>query len=119
MKQILDLSSRRISSIDHIFVLAPQEDLTSDCHLRTLFVAYWTGRLFLIVEYDRHTRFIDSRLPLFVDKLRQIPRTNLTEIGDSQHEANRIENVGLSGTVQPSNGIEVGVETEVEEVELY
>jgi hypothetical protein len=82
--------------------LPPKRDLTVlICHLGT-FVAYWTGRLFLIVEYVVTLLFVDSLALVFVDKLRQIPtyELDLRLVICSNLQANRIENVRLSGTVR-------------------
>jgi hypothetical protein len=36
----------------------------------------------------------------------------LTEIGNAQHKANGIENIGFTRSIQTGNGIKVGIETE-------
>lgn len=81
-----------------------------------MLIPHRTERFVLIVEYDGNTGLVDTRLSLFVDQLGQIPGTNLGEVGNSEDEADGVENVGFARTIETGDGIEVGIESGKEDV---
>ena len=68
MKEILNLTGWRVSSIDEILALASNQDLSCDSHFRALFVADGRRGFILIVENDSHRSLVDTSLSLFVDE---------------------------------------------------
>ena len=81
-----------------------------------MLIPHRTERLVPIVEYNGNTGLVDTRLSLFVDQLGQVPGTNLGEIGNSEDEADGVENVGFARTIEAGDGIEVGIESGGEDV---
>ena len=49
-------------------------------------------------------------MALLIDQLLEIGSPNLLQIGNAQHKANGVKNVGLAGTIKARDGIEVGIE---------
>ncbi len=111
MKQVLDLTSRRVAAIDEILRLPSQQNLSSNRNFGALFITNWGGRFVFVVEDNCNTGLCNSSLTLLVDKLRQISCSNLAQICNSQNEANRIKNIGFSGTIQTRNRVEMGIES--------
>ena len=111
VEEIGHLPRGRVPSINQIFALPPNEHLTRHIDLPILLIPHRTERFILVVEHDGNTGLVDTRLSLFVDQLGQIPGTNLGEIGNSEDEADGVENVGFAGTIETGDGIEVGIES--------
>lgn len=111
MKQILNLTGWCIASIDEIFALAADQNLTSDGDFFALFVSNRGRGLLFIIENDAYRCLIDPRLTLFVNQFRKVSGANLTQVGDAKNEANRVEDVGFSRTIQSSDGIEMRIES--------
>lgn len=63
-----------------------------------------------IIEHDGDSGLGNSCLALLVHELLKVGSPNLLQVGDAEHEANRIENVRFAGTVQAGDGVEEGVE---------
>ena len=63
-----------------------------------------------VIEDDGHSGLSNSRLALLVHELLKIRSPNLLQIRDPEHEANRVEDVGLAGPVEPRNRVEKRVE---------
>jgi len=111
VEEIRDLSCWCISSIDQVLALSSQENLTSHCDFRALLVPYRTGSLFFIVEDDSDTRFVDTGLALFVDKFREVSSSDLTQVCNTKNKADGIKDIGLSRSIETSDGIEMWVES--------
>lgn len=63
-----------------------------------------------VIKHDGNSGLGNPGLALLVHELLKIRSPNLLQIGDSQHEANRVQDVGLSRTVQPRDCVEVRIE---------
>lgn len=63
-----------------------------------------------VIEDDGDGGLGDTGLSLLVDKFLEIGGPDLLQIGDAQHEADGIENVGLAGAVEAGYGVEEGIE---------
>jgi hypothetical protein len=109
IKEVLNLSCGCVSSINEVFAPASNEHLSSDGDLGTLFVSNGARGRILVVEDNRDTGLVDPRLSLFVDEFGQISSPHLTQVGNAQHETNRIQNIGLSGPIQTRNRIEMRI----------
>lgn len=112
VKKVRHLSGRRVPSIDQILAFPPDEHLTRHIHLLVLFIPHRTKCFFFVVEHNGNTGLVDACLALFVDELRQVPRTDLREVGNTEDEAYGVENVGLSGSIETRDGIEVWIKSE-------
>lgn len=76
-----------------------------------LFIAERTPIHLGVIKSNRHSGLGNPSLSLLVDELLQISGSNLLEVGDTQHEADGIEDVGFPGAVQTRDGVEMRVET--------
>ena len=74
-----------------------------------MFVSNRTVGLILIVEDNCDNGFVDSCLPLFVHQFGEVTSPNLTQVGNSEDEANRVQDIGFSGAIQSSDGIEMWI----------
>ena len=63
-----------------------------------------------IVKFDGDCGLSDSRVALLVDKLLQLFSTHVSQLGNSQNEANGIQNVRFSTAVKASDSIEFLIE---------
>jgi hypothetical protein len=63
-----------------------------------------------VVEDDGDGCLGDSGLALLVDELLERGGAHLAQIGDAEHEADGVEDVGLAGAVEASDGVEQRVE---------
>ena len=105
----MDLHGSRLFSVDPVLGLSTEPYLSRDGHRGAGFVADRRLGRIVIVEDKRDNGLLHTGLSLFVDQFGQVTRSDLTEVGDSEDEADRIENVGLSGPVQAGDGVEVGI----------
>ncbi|PON56293.1 hypothetical protein PanWU01x14_183050, partial [Parasponia andersonii] len=64
-----------------------------------------------IIENNGDGGLGNTRLSLLVNKLLEIGSPDLLQIGDAQHEADGVEDVGLSGAVEARDSVEEWVET--------
>lgn len=83
--------------------------LTRDRNLRMILVPKRTSAPIRIIKHDGDGGLCNTRLSLLVNELLQIGSTDLLQIGDAQDEANGVEDVGLAGAIEPSDGVEVRV----------
>lgn len=106
------LHSRGLSkvTINKVFVPSTNYNLPCDCDLRASLVTYRAPSPVGIVEDDGDGGFCDSGLALLVDKLLEISGPHLLKVGDPENEADGVEDVRLSGAVQPRDRVEEGVE---------
>lgn len=111
MKQVLNLSGGGAASVNVVFALASNEDLSCDGHLGALFIADGAVALVLVVEHNRDAGLVDPRLALLVHQFRQIAGTDLTQIGNAQNKTDCIENIRFSRAVQTGNGVEMRIES--------
>ena len=111
MEEVGHLPCRGIPAVDEVLAPSAEEDLTGDGHLGTLLVSDGTGGLVLVVEDDGDAGLVDAGLALLVHELREVAGTDLGQVGNAKDEADGIENVGLSRSVETGDGIEVGVES--------
>ena len=92
-------------------VSAKPTDMSCHRDFRTILVSKGTPTPIRIIEHHRHGCLGNPSLALLVDQLLEIRSTHLLQIGNAQHEANGVENVGLAGTIKAGDGIEVGIES--------
>lgn len=85
-------------------------NLSCDCYLVMAFVPERASRPVGVVEDDGDGGFGDSGLALLVDEFLEVGSPNLLQIGDAKNEADGIENVRFSWTVQAGDGVEERVE---------
>jgi len=113
MEEVGHLPGGGIPAVDEILAPAAEEDLAGDGHLGTLLVADGTGGLVLIVEDNGNAGLVDAGLALLVHELREVAGTDLGQVGNAKDEADGIENVGLSRSIETGDGIEVWVKSGV------
>jgi len=112
VEKVLNLPSLRGVAVDEVLALSPDENLPRDGNLGGALVTDW-GRVGIrVVENNGHDSLVHSRLTLLVHKLVQVARTDLAKIGNSEHETDGVQDVGLSTSIQASDSIEVGVKPE-------
>lgn len=63
-----------------------------------------------VVEDDGDSSLRDAGLTLLVNQLLERGGAHLAQIGDAEHEADGVEDVGLAGAVETGNGVEQRVE---------
>ena len=97
-------------SVDQILALPPDEHLARDIDLLELLVPHGARGFVLIVEHDGDAGLVDARLALLVHELGEVAGADLGQVGDSQDEADGVEDVGFSRPVEARDGVEVGVE---------
>jgi hypothetical protein len=85
-------------------------NLTSNSNLAAFFVSNGATSSVRVVEHDGNSGFCDTSLPLFVNKFLQIASSDLLKVRDAENKAYGVENVGLPGSIQASDGIEERVE---------
>ena len=76
-----------------------------------LLVAYRTLIFIFIVEFDGDRAFGYSCLPLLIYQLLKAGHPNLRQVGDAQNKADGVQNIRLATSIEPGNGVEVGVKT--------
>ena len=76
----------------------------------TILVAERTPTPIRIIKHHRHGGLGNPSLALLIDQLLEIGSQNLPQIGNAQHKADGVKNVGLAGTIKAGDGIEVGIE---------
>ena len=109
MKEVLHLPCWGVATVDDVLALAAQQHLPSDGDFGALFVSNRTGGLIVIAENDSDAGLVHTRLALLVHELGEISGADLAEIGNTKHETNGIQNIRLSGTIQPGDGIEMRI----------
>lgn len=103
--------------------------LSAHYNFLTRFIANRTAKWIGIIEYDGDCRFCDSSLTLFVNELLKVPNANLRQDRDTyvathvysktciytytctKYEADGVEDVALSRSIESSDGIEMGIKT--------
>ena len=76
----------------------------------TILIAERTPTPIRIIEHHRHGGLSNPSLALLIDQLLEIGSQSLPQIGNAQHKADGVKNVGLAGTIKAGDGIEVGIE---------
>lgn len=109
MEKVLNSSWLCKMPIDKIFVPSPHNNLASDGDLAAFFIANGTAASVCVVEDDGDSGLRDAGLPLLVHELLQVAGADLLQVGDAQHEADGIQDVGFAGSIQTRYGIEEGV----------
>ena len=109
MEKVLDLTSLGGVSVDEVLALASDEDLPGHGDLGRTLVANGGSVWIRVVENNCHDSLVHSRLTLLVNQLVEVPGPDLTEVGDSQNEADGVENVTLPTPIQPRDGIEMRI----------
>uniref|UniRef100_A0A0A9F103 Uncharacterized protein n=1 Tax=Arundo donax TaxID=35708 RepID=A0A0A9F103_ARUDO len=97
-------------AIDKVLVPSTNYNLARDGDLGTVLVAKRRAGAVGVVEDDGDGGLGDAGLALLVDELLERGSAHLAEVGDAEHEADGVEDVGLAGAVEPGNGVEQRVE---------
>lgn len=87
-------------SVDEVLARPSEYDLSGDTDLCKVLVVHGRFGFVGIVEYDSNACFGDSRLPALVDEILKVLRSNCRHVGDSEHEADRVEDVGFPGSIE-------------------
>lgn len=69
VEKILHLARGRISPINQILALPPDEDLTCYINFLALFISHRTPGLVLIIKYNSDAGLVHTRLTLLVNEL--------------------------------------------------
>lgn len=99
-------------AIDKVFVPSTNYNLARDGDLGRVLVAEGGAGVGAVgvVEDDGDGGLGDAGLALLVDELLERGGAHLAEVGDAEHEADGVEDVGLAGAVEPGDGVEQRVE---------
>lgn len=97
-------------AIDKVFVPSTDYNLARDGDLGRILVAERGAGAVGVVEDDGDGGLGDPSLTLLVDELLERGGADLAEVGDAEHEADGVEDVGLAGAVEPGDGVEQRVE---------
>ena len=85
-----------VAAVDEVLVLAPDDDLPGDGDLVVVLVPQRRLLLVAVVEGDGDGGLRDARLAILVDQLLEVGGSHVTQVGDAQEEADRIQNVTLA-----------------------
>lgn len=85
-------------------------DLTGHLDFRNILEALGRGVLVPVIEGDRDTGLGNTGLALLVDQFLEVGDTGNGEGLEPQDEQDGVHDVGLAGTVESSNGVELLVE---------
>lgn len=110
MKEVLDLTRLGKLSIYQILIPSADDNLPRHSHLGVVLVSQRAPAPVRIIEHDGDGGFRNPGLALLVDELLQVRGPDLLQVGDAQHEADGVEDVGLAGAVEAGDGVEEGVE---------
>ena len=109
VEKVLHLTSLGGVSVDKVFALPSNQDLPGYGDLGGTLVADGGSVGIRVVENNCHDSLVHSRLTLLVNQLVEVSGSDLTEVGDSQNEADGVENVTLSTSIQTRDGIEMRI----------
>lgn len=70
--------------------------LTRHSYLSMMLKPYWALRAVRVVKNDGHTGLGDASLPAFVDEILLVCCTHRRHVGNPEHKAYRVEDVGLA-----------------------
>lgn len=98
-------------AIYKVFVPSTNYNLARDGDLRRVLVAERGAGAVGVVEDDGDGGLGDAGLALLVDELLERGGAHGAEVGDAEHEADGVEDVGLAGAVEPGDGVEQRVES--------
>ena len=111
LKQILHGLLRRLVAIDQVLGCATHRHLTRHGNGGIVFKRDGRALLVTVIENDRHRRFRDASLSALVDQVLHIRRPHRAQVGQTQHEANGIQDIALATSIEPSDGIETRIES--------
>lgn len=111
MEEIGHLASGGIPPIDEVFALPPYENLACHVDLLALLVADGARCFVFIVKHNCDAGLVYAGLPLLVNELGQIPSANLAQIGDAENEADGVQNIRFSRSIEAGDCIEVGIKS--------
>jgi len=97
-------------TIDKVFVPSTNYNLARDGDLGRVLIAERGAGAVGVVEDDGDGGLGDPGLTLLIDELLERGGADLAEVGDAEHEADGVEDVGLAGAVEPGDGVEQRVE---------
>lgn len=86
-------------AIDKVFVSPTNYNLARDSDFGRVLVAERGTGAVGVVEDDGDGGLGDAGLALLVDELLERGGAHLAEVGDAEHEADGVEDVGLAGTI--------------------
>ena len=85
-------------------------NLSCYCDLRVSFVSERASGAVGVVEDDGDGGLGDASMALLVDEFLEVGSPDLLQVGDSEDEADGVQDVRLAGTVQAGDGVEERVE---------
>lgn len=97
-------------AIDEVFVPSTNYNLAGDGDFGRVLVAERGACAVGVVEDDGDGGLGDPGLALLVDELLERGGAHLAEVGDAEHEADGVEDVGFAGAVEAGDGVEQRVE---------
>lgn len=106
------LNSGRLGKVPiyKVLIPAPNNYLPRDRDFRAVLVAKGTTAAIGVIKDNGDSGLGDPGLALLVNKFLEVGSANLLEIGDPKNEADGIEDVGLTGAIEPRDGVEEGIE---------
>ena len=126
LEEVCDAIVLRVDAVDHVLVLSIHVDLSSNNDFITVVVSDWRFFFVPIVECYRDCsssyaclsilkeRFLSehglTELQYLVNKIIKRRRSDLSQLRDSKQEANRVQNITLSRSIESGYSVEERVE---------
>ena len=95
-EEILNPVVLDVATVDEVLVLAADDDLPGDGHLIVVLVSERRLLLVSVVEGDGDCRLGDASLAVLVDQFLQVGCSDVAQVGDTEEEADGIQNVAFS-----------------------
>lgn len=93
-------------TVDEIFAGTTQNDLARNRYTAIFLKTNWRLGFIAIIEYDGHTGFRNTSLAALINEILEVLGSHGAHIRNTEDEANGIEDVGFSTTVETGDGIE-------------
>ena len=95
-EEILNPVVLDVATVDEVLVLAADDDLPGDGHLIVVLVSERRLLLVSVVEGDGDCGLGDASLAVLVDQFLQVGCSDVAQVGDTEEEADGIQNVAFS-----------------------
>ena len=95
-EEILNPVVLDVATVDEVLVLAADDDLPGDGHLIVVLVSERRLLLVSVVEGDGDCGLGDASLAVLVDQFLQVGCSYVAQVGDTEEEADGIQNVAFS-----------------------
>ena len=89
-----------IATVDEVLVLAANDDLPGDGDLVIMLVTERRLLLVSVVKCDGDSGLGDSSLTVLVDKLLEVGRSDMAQVGDTEEETDGVQDITFS---RPNN----------------